>query len=143
MTGDEMKTELSTRTKNESPPTWEEQSGLLAFLSRVQEEVSGFERTFGFGISNLVVPPQEIDGSTKHITSVVFVLIRNNELLSGRTYCLYSLLSHRELSGHIGLYCSGKIETLRTLSPLRYFSQGRAALYDWLRALVKASCDKR
>jgi hypothetical protein len=137
-----MKMELSTRTKNESR-TWEEQSGLLAFLSRVQEEVSRFERTFGFGISNLVVPPQEIDGSTTHIPSVAFVLIRNNELLSGRTYCLYSLLTHRELSGHIGLYSSGKIETLKTLSPLRNFSRGRAALYDWLRALVKASCEKR
>src|SRR5208337_2900393 len=132
-----MKTELSARTKNESR-TWEEQSGLLAFLSGVQEEVSRFERTFGFGISNLVVPPQEIDGSTKHITSVAFVLVRNNELLSGKTYCLYSLLSHRELSGHIGLYWNGKIETLKTLTPLRDFSRGRAALYDWLKALVKA-----
>ena len=42
-----MKTELSTRTKNESQ-TWEEQSGLLAFLATVQEEVSRFEKTFGF-----------------------------------------------------------------------------------------------
>lgn len=136
-----MKTELSARTKNESR-AWGEQSGLLAFLLGVQEEVSRFERTFGLGISNLVVPPKEIDGSTKHITSVAFVLIRSNELLSGRTYCLYSLLSHRELSGHIGLYCNGKIVTLKTLSPLRDFSRGRTALYDWLRALVKASCDK-
>jgi hypothetical protein len=104
--------------------------------------VSRFERTFGFGISNLVVPPQEIDGSTKRITSVAFVFIRNNKLLSERTYCLYSLLSQRELSGHIGLYCNGKIETVKTLSPLRDFSRGRASLYDWLKALVKASCDK-
>lgn len=137
-----MKTELRTRTKND-PLTWEEESGLLAFLSRVQEEVSGFERTFGFGISNLAVPPQEIDGSAKDIASVAFVLIRNNELLSGRTYCLYSVLSHGELSGHIGLYSGGRIETLSTLSPLRDFRQGRTALYDWLRKLVKASCDKR
>ncbi|MGO9014335.1 MAG: hypothetical protein ACLQF0_05080 [Dissulfurispiraceae bacterium] len=136
-----MKTYLSDRTKNESL-TWEEQSGLLAFLSGVQEEVSRFERTFRLGISNLVVPPQEIDGSTKHITSVAFVLIRNNELLSGRTYCLYSLLYDKELSGHVGLYYNGKIETLKTLNPLRDFSRGRAALYDWLRALLKASCDK-
>ena len=136
-----MKTELSARTKNESR-TWEEQSGLLAFLSGVQEEVSRFESTFGFGISNLVVPPQEIDGSTKHLTSVAFVLIRNNELLSGKTYCLYALLYHRDLSGHIGLYCNGKIETLKTLSPLRDFSLGKAALYDWLKEFVKTSCDK-
>jgi hypothetical protein len=137
-----MKTELDLHTRNKSR-TWEEQSGLLTFLSRVHEEVSRFEKIFGFGISTLVVPPQEIDGSTTHLPSVAFVLIRNNELLSGRTYCLYSVLSHRELSGHIGLYSSGRIETLKTLSPLRDFRQGRTALYDWLRELVKASCDKR
>ena len=136
-----MKTELGLHRKND-PLTWEEQSGLLAFLSGVREEVSRFERIFGFGISTLVVPPQEIDGSTTHIPSVAFVLLRNNELLPGRTYCLYSVLSRRELSGHIGLYSGGRIETLKTLSPLRDFRQGRAALYDWLRALVKASCDK-
>ncbi len=79
-----MKTELGAGTKNESL-TWEEQSGLLAFLSGVQEEVARFEMTFGLGISNL---------------------------------------------------------SMKTLNPLRDFSRGRAALYDWLRALVKASCDK-
>src|SRR5512143_4035905 len=113
-----MKTELDVRTKNDHK-TWEEQSGLLAFLSRVQEEVERFEKTFGFGISHLVAPPQEIDGSTNHIPSVALVLIRTNELLSGRTYCLYSLLSQRELSGHIGLYSNGRIETIKNLAPLR------------------------
>jgi hypothetical protein len=137
-----MNTGLGARTTNESG-TWEEQSGLLTFLSRVREEVSRFERTFGFGISHLVAPPLEIDGSATHIPSVAFVLVRINELLSGRTYCLYSVLSGRELSGHIGLYSGGRIETLKTLKPLRDFRQGRAALYDWLRELVKASCDKR
>jgi len=137
-----MKTELDVRTKNDLR-TWEEQSGLLAFLSRVQEEVARFERTFGFGISSLVAPPREIDDSTHYIPSVAFVLIRKNELLSGRTYCLYSLLSHRELSGHIGLYSNGRIETLGNLSLLSDFSRGRATLYDWLRELVKASCEKR
>ena len=137
-----MKTELGLRTRKE-PITWEEQSGLLAFLSKVREEVSRFERIFGFGISTLVEPPREIDGSTTHLPSLAFVLIRTNELLSGRTYCLYSLLSRRELSGHIGLYSSGRIETLKDLSPLRDFRQGRAALHDWLRELVKASCEKR
>ncbi|HXX80438.1 MAG TPA: hypothetical protein VEI46_02760 [Thermodesulfovibrionales bacterium] len=137
-----MKTELSPQTEND-PRTWEEQSGLLAFLSRIQEEVSRFESTFGFGISNLVIPPQEIDGSISHISSVAFVLILTNEFLSRRTYCLYSVLSHRELSGHIGLYSNGRIETLKTLMPLREFGRGRAALYDWLRELVRASCDKR
>lgn len=136
-----MKTDLRDRTKNESI-TWEEQSGLLAFLSGVQEEVSRFERTLRLGISNLIVPPQEIDGSTKLITAVAFIVIRSNELLSGRTYCLYSLLSDRELSGHIGIYYNGKIETLKNLTPLRDFNRGKATLYDWLRALVKASCDK-
>lgn len=137
-----MKTELDVRTKH-NPKTWEEQSGLLAFLSRVQEEVARFERTFGFGISTLVAPPQEIDGSTKNIPSVAFVLIRSNGLLSWRTYCLYSLLSHRELSGHVGLYSNNRIETIKDLSPLRDFRKGRAALYDWMRELVKASCEKR
>jgi len=137
-----MKTELSARKKND-PRTWEEQSGLLAFLSSIHEEVARFEKTFGFGISSLVAPPHEIDGSTRNISSVAFVLIRSNELLPGRTYCLYSLLSHRELSGHIGLYSNGRVETLRNLNPLRDFSRGREALYDWLRELMKASCEKR
>jgi len=137
-----MKTELSARKKND-PRTWEEQSGLLAFLSSIHEEVARFEKTFGFGISSLVAPPHEIDGSTRNISSVAFVLIRSNELLFGRTYCLYSLLSHRELLGFIGLYANGRIETIKNLSPLRDFGRGRTALYDWLRELVKASCEKR
>ncbi|HXX54410.1 MAG TPA: hypothetical protein VEI28_07585 [Thermodesulfovibrionales bacterium] len=137
-----MKTGLSLRSGNDTR-TWEEQSGLLAFLSRVHEEVSRFERTFGFGISTLVAPPQTIDETADRISSIAFVLVSKNSLLSGRTYCLYSLLSHRELSAHIGLYADGRIETLRTLSPLRDFRLGKAALYDWLRQLVKASCDKR
>ena len=136
-----MKTELDVRIKSD-PRTWEEQSGLLTFLSRVHEEVARFERTFGFGISHLVAPPQEIDGTTRGINSVAFVLIRSNELLSGRTYCLYSVLSHTELSGHIGLYSNGRIETIKDLSPLTDFRRGRVALYDWLRELVKASCEK-
>jgi hypothetical protein len=47
------------------------------------------------------------------------------------------------LCGHIRLYFGGEIATLRTLSPVRNFSRGSAAIYDWLEALVKASCDKR
>ncbi|HET6513575.1 MAG TPA: hypothetical protein VFG09_00275 [Thermodesulfovibrionales bacterium] len=122
--------------------TWEEESGLLDFLSKVSEGVKEFDRTFAFGLTYLITPPGEIDGSTAPTGNIGFVVVRDNTMLTGRAYCLYTMLSGKILSGYIGLYSDGKIETHRELKPLKDFTQGKATLYDWLRELIKASCDK-
>jgi len=82
-----------------------------------------------------------IDGNTD-TAGVGFVVIHSNALLSERKYCLYSVLKDRMLYGYIGLFSGGMIETLRELKPMKDFRLGTVLLYDWLRDLIKASCDK-
>jgi len=51
-------------------------------------------------------------------------------------------LKDRVLYGYIGVYSGETIETLRELRPMADFKTGTQALYDWLRELVRASCEK-
>jgi hypothetical protein len=123
-------------------PTWEEESGLLGFLAKVYAQVDRFDSTFDFGIAPLPSPPALIDGNTDLLKNIGFVVIRRNSALTGRDYCLYSVLRGRRLFGYIGVYADGIIETIRELKPMTEFRNGTAMLHDWLRDLVKASCDK-
>jgi hypothetical protein len=133
-----MKDALHERTA----ASWAETSGLLTFLSRVRGEVTRFDEALGYGIRNIAAPPTEIDGKTDALRDVGFVVVRHNTLLPERTYCLYSLLRERRLSAFIGTISGGSIHTVRALRPLEDFSRGTAVLYEWLRDLVKASCEK-
>lgn len=123
-------------------PTWEEESGLIDFLSKVHGEVVRFDSTLGFGIEYVAAPPFSIDGSKDDLSSVGFVVVRRNPIIPERSYCLYSVLRDRMLHGFIGVYNNGDLDTLRALTPLKDFRRGSAVLYEWLRELVKASCDK-
>ncbi|MGE5237786.1 MAG: hypothetical protein ACM3ON_03175 [Chloroflexota bacterium] len=122
--------------------SWEERSGLVAFLSKVQAEVEHFEAALGYGVRSIAAPPSEIDGETVTVKDVGFVVVRDNTLTSGRTYCLFSILRGKRLLGFIGTCSQGRIRTLRELRPMEDFQQGTAVLYEWLRDLVKASCEK-
>ncbi|MEJ2684952.1 MAG: hypothetical protein P8Z71_11225 [Candidatus Sulfobium sp.] len=122
--------------------SWEEESGLIDFLKRVHGEVSRFDKEFELGVETLPSPPCLIDGSTDGLRDVGFVVVRRNGLLTRREYCLYALLRERVLYGYVGTYSEGAIETVRELKPMKAFKTGTAMLYDWLRELVKASCDK-
>lgn len=122
--------------------SWEEESGLIAFLKEVHGEVARFDRAFELGVEPLPSPPVLIDGSADKCRDVGFVVIRRNGLLARREYCLYSLLKEKVLYGYIGVFSEGTIETVRELKPMKAFKTGTAMLYDWLRELVKASCDK-
>ena len=122
--------------------TWEEESGLLDFLSGVYSEVARFDRTFDFGISALPSPPESIDGGADALRGVGFVVVRRNSTLTGRDYCLYSMLKGKALYGYIGVLSGGAIETVRELKPMTDFKSGAAALHGWLRDLIKASCEK-
>jgi len=124
------------------PPVKEEESGLIRFLAGVHREVVNFDRAFEFGVSPVASPPGSIDGSADEVKNVGFVIVRDNKLLSGRTYCLYTLLKGDMLCAYIGVYANDGIETIRELAPLGDFEKGRAALLEWLKALVKASCEK-
>ena len=133
---------LETLNKTSEISTWEETSGLLAFLSGIYSEVARFDSTFDFGISSPSSPPRSIDGRTDLLRSIGFVVVRGNSALAGRDYCLYSVLKGRALCGYVGVYSGGDIETLRELKPIVDFKDGVAAFFGWLRALVKVSCEK-
>ncbi len=122
--------------------SWEERSGLVAFLSKVQAEIERFESALGYGVRSIAAPPSEIDGETDAVKDIGFVVVRDNTLASGRTYCLFSILRGRRLLGFIGTFAQGRIRTLRELRPMEDFRQGTTILYEWLRDLVKASCEK-
>ena len=123
-------------------PTWEEKSGLLGFLAMVYAEVARFDNMFDFGISQLLEIPERIDGKPDLQMSIGFVVIRRNSALIGRDYCLYAVLKGQELAGYIGIHADGNIDTVRELKPMADFRKGSATLHEWLRALVKASCEK-
>ncbi len=122
--------------------TWEEESGLLDFLSKVRGEVVRLEDELGFGIEYLAAPPTSIDGRKEDLVNVGFVVLRRNNMFPERYYCLYSLLSEKVLRGFIGTFADGAIKTIREIKAIEDFRTGPAALYEWLRELVKASCDK-
>jgi hypothetical protein len=122
--------------------TWEEQSGFLEFLGSVPGEVDSFNDSMEFGLRYEVSQPESIDGDREAATRTGFVITRRNGVFPERIYCLYSLFLEKDLHAYIGVYDNGKIETKREVEPLENFQEGTSALYDWLRALIKASCEK-
>lgn len=121
---------------------WEKESGFLTFLSSVPSETEKFEDATGFGLRYIARPPESIDGRHSPVRDLGFLVLRENRLIPGRTYCLYTLLAGRTLCGFIGICREGSITTCRELKPLDDFPEGKRILYDWLRALVRHSCDK-
>jgi len=121
---------------------WEEQSGLLDFLGGVRAEALRFADALGFELETDLPQPRSIDGDPARPRGLGFMVVRRNALISSRTYCLYTLIQGRELGAYIGVLAGDNIVTIRELAPLADFSKGQAALYDWLRALLKASCEK-
>jgi hypothetical protein len=122
--------------------TWEQQSGFLEFLGSVPGEVSSFNDSMEFGLRFEVSQPDSIDSDHRAATGTAFIVTRRNGVFPERIYCLYTLFRDHSLHAYIGVYDSGRIETLRELEPLTNFQEGASALYGWLRALIKASCEK-
>ncbi|NTU41884.1 MAG: hypothetical protein HGA78_02285 [Nitrospirales bacterium] len=122
--------------------SWEEESGLIAFLSRVSSGVQRFDGMTGFGIRSLATPPTDIDGDPEIVGKVGFVVLRDNSVIPERTYCLYTVLQGQVLQARVGIYSNGRITTLRELGEITDFRKGESVLHDWLKGLVKASCDK-
>lgn len=137
-----MATEIKGKQKTDENVTWEEKSGLLDFLSTVNAEVARFDETFDFGVCALPGQPESIDGSTELLRHLGFVIVRRNSRLTGRDYCLYSVLGGKVLYGYIGIYLDGSIQTVRELGHITNFSSASAHLMGWLRDLIKASCEK-
>lgn len=122
--------------------TWEQQSGFLEFLGSVPGEVADFNNSLEFGLRYELSQPDSIDGDRNIATKTVFVVTRRNGLFPERIYCLYTIFMEQALHAYIGVYDNGKIDAQRELEPLVKFQEGASVLYDWLRALVKASCEK-
>ncbi len=133
---------LSENKKFEKIYTPEEQSELFQFHSTIRREVNKFNENFEFGIRHLEAQPSDIDEDKDITLRVGFVLTRNNPLIMDKTYCLYSVWRDRKLYGYIGIYKDGSIKTLRELKPVHSLKEGQLVLYDWLRQLVWASCEK-
>ena len=122
--------------------TWEEQSGFLEFLGSVPGEVAEFNESMKFGLRYEVAQPESIDGDRTAASFTGFLVTRRNNIFPERIYCLYTVFHEQKLRAYLGLYHNGTIETLRELEPLAHFQEGSSTLYDWLRALIKASCEK-
>lgn len=137
-----MAIDITAKQKADEVATWEEKSGLLDFLSTVHAEVTRFDDTFDFGISLLPGQPGSIDDSTDLLRHLGFVVVRSNSRLTGRDYCLYSVLQGKILHGYIGIYSEGSIKTVRELGHITDFRNALGHLLGWLRDLVKASCEK-
>jgi hypothetical protein len=137
-----MAIEIIRKQKADESAMWEERSGLLDFLSTVNAEVTRFDDTFGFDVSTLPQQPESIDGNTDVLRHLGFVAVRRNSRLTGRDYCLYSVLQGKVLYGYIGVYSKGSIQTVRELGHMTDFRNASAHLLGWLRDLVKASCEK-
>jgi hypothetical protein len=136
---------MKTSKKSESFSrirTWEEESGLIEFLSSIHSIAEDFNNRLGFDIESATAPLLEIDGSAEALRSVGFVLERKNPLLPEFRYCLYCLLKGRVLHGYIGILGEGKIRTLKHLQPIDNFRKAGAVLHGWLAQLVRASCEK-
>jgi len=119
--------EITTLIKSLAALTWEEESGLLSFLSKVGAEVARFDGAFGFDTLAVPSPPLDIDGSAEDLRNIGFVVVRFNRTV-GRDYCLYSLLKGTALHAYIGIYAGSAIRTLKELPPLTDFSNGSASL---------------
>lgn len=140
--GEDLMKTIEKQKKDVPKCAQEKESGLLRFLDQIPQEVDRFNRNFEFGIRQLVSPVSGIDGNSEAVRRLGFILLRENPLLSERSYCLYATLTGRALEGYIGLYRDGSIVTLKQLSPLVNFHEGEAALYEWMKQLVQASCEK-
>jgi hypothetical protein len=140
--GDESRTGGNRASDFAKVETWEETSGLLDFLRCVRAEVLRFADALGFELEIDLPQPHAIDGDHALPRGLGFMVVRRNPLISSRTYCLYTLIRGRTLGAYIGVYGEDNIITVRDLAPLAQFRKGQAALYDWLRALLKVSCEK-
>ncbi|HXW69071.1 MAG TPA: hypothetical protein VEJ88_05650 [Dissulfurispiraceae bacterium] len=137
-----MATEIIRNRKADESVMWEEKSGLLDFLSTVNAEVTRFNDTFDFDVGTLAEQPASIDGCTDLLRHLGFVVVRRNSLLAGRDYCLYSVLRGKVLYGYIGVYLKRSIQTVREVGQMTDFRNASTHLHGWLRALIKASCEK-
>ncbi len=133
---------MKTGYQDKQAGYWEEESGFISFLSRITPEVNRFNDQFGFNLKLLTEPPSAIDGGDDHLLRTAFVVVRNNPLMSERTYCLYAVLEGKYLASYIGVIDGDGITTLRPLGRIEDFSRPEESLYLWLRDLLKASCDK-
>lgn len=137
-----MAIESNRKQDRDGAITWEEESGLLGFLRTIHAEVKRFNETFDLGVEMLPGQPDSIDNSTEELKYLGFVVLRRNSALTGRDYCLYSVLRGKALHGNIGMYKDGAITTARELDAITDYRQAQAGLLNWLRGLVKASCEK-
>lgn len=119
--------------------SWEEQSGFLEFLGSVASEVARFNESMKFKLRYEVSPPETIDGDRNAAAKTGFVITLRKGLFPEKTYCIYSTFTQHALHSFLGLYEQGRISTLCELDPLSDSQESASYLYDWLKALIKAS----
>ncbi len=121
---------------------WEEESGFLLFLSKIPREVERFNEAFEFDLKILYATPETIDHKKDPIKNLGFLIIRDNPIMPERRYCLFSILKDRILYGYIGYYEENKVVTLKEIGSISNFHNAELSFLAWIKALLKASCDK-
>jgi hypothetical protein len=113
-----------------------------AFMRGIPSSVEEFNHRFGFDLVYSVNQPHSVDSDHEKAKNVVFIISRTLWFQREMIYCLYALYDADRLHGFIGRYEGKNISTLRELGQISETAKGQATLYDWLRSLIKASCDK-
>lgn len=138
---------MKTLTRTEALNTmdthiWEEKSGFLLFLSKIPGEVERFNEAFGFDLKILPATPEAIDHKKDPIKNMSFLILRDNPIMPERQYCLFSILKDRKLYGYIGFYEKNNVVTLKEIGSISHFHNAEVSFWAWIKALLKASCDK-
>jgi len=133
---------LVFREKPEPGLAWEERSGFIRFVSGLQRAVQIFEDRLGFDLQIVAEPVREVDRDTNPEGAIVHVIVRNNPVFGEKRYCLFTRFDGEALRASIGFYADGAITALHPVGIVKDFHHPDTVVYEWLKALVKASCDK-
>ncbi|RME65042.1 MAG: hypothetical protein D6778_06940 [Nitrospirae bacterium] len=121
---------------------WFTNSGVIELFREAPQMTRRFNDAFGFNLKYYGTPPEKLDGDEEAASTVALYVVRENRLLPERRYCLYLRVQPEKISAHIGYVSDGNIITITELGSFSQVKSPQDKLYDWLRALMRASCEK-
>lgn len=133
--------EVYSLTKRTSED-WFINSGVIELFKQAPLMTGKFNEAFGFNLKYYGTPPEKLDGDENAASTIAFYIVRENRLLPERRYCLYVRVHSERISAHIGYLSNGNIITINEIETLSRVKSPQDSLYNWLRALLRASCEK-
>ncbi len=134
--------DTKTHTGTSPQKHWLLTSGAVELFRLAPEVTSRFNDTFGFNLRYHGTPPERLDGDEQAAASVAFYVVRHNRLMPERLYCVYVIASEGKILARLGYIRDSNIHTIKDLESLSQVKDPQGKLYNWLRALLKASCEK-